>query len=350
MHDTDGRMGSGTDMPTHIRTSLRGSPRYRGLVDQREGDVHPSGVKTDLSLQGVDLLAYLALAETDAFSWGHPKPLGTEAFAFYEDGQVDDRQIAILQDAMVPASLRSVFSGNVAVHESAYTPGTTVLQMLDEAADAEHPVVGNRFVDVSGRYCFRGRHARFNPAAYGFTFWEAATENMVTSGRAQMRVLAWSDGTDMVHNIATSYPIGMDLKQISEMTLRAETSINRYGPRPWTAPNLLTKRHLSNGNTGADECLLFNQYVISNYSSPVPRITKIRFTSLKDSDSRSAATWALMTGVDIGDVVDVFTRWISGRYFVEGIRTYARELDGEIPYAEVDLDLSPAAHWTSDPF
>jgi hypothetical protein len=57
-----------------------------------------------------------------------------------------------------------------------------------------------------------------------------------------------------------------------------------------------------------------------------------------------------MQGVEIGDVLDLYTDSISGRYFVEGITMEVREANGEIPWCVCDLDLSPAAFWTTDPF
>ena len=57
-----------------------------------------------------------------------------------------------------------------------------------------------------------------------------------------------------------------------------------------------------------------------------------------------------MQGAEIGDVIDIYTDWISGRYFIEGLTLEVRELDGTIPFAVCDLDLSPAAFWETDPF
>ena len=57
-----------------------------------------------------------------------------------------------------------------------------------------------------------------------------------------------------------------------------------------------------------------------------------------------------MCGIEISDVLDLYTPFITGRYFVEGIKQSAEELDGTIPNVVTELDLSPAAFWSSDPF
>lgn len=351
VNDLDAFLGSGADLPTHARMALRGSQRFRGHVSDVYNSVHNSGIKSDATIEIEDLFAHLSEVEGVVGVWGIiPPPNGAEGYIFYENAQVDDRQRSVLTDAGVPSSLTSLYSGNVEVFESSYTGGTTAMQMLDEAVDAEWPGIANRFTDAAGRYCFRGRHARFNPSAYGTAFWEAATEGLVTAGRAQTRVLEFANPKSVIVNSALAYPQGMADDELAQMRYEDLTSQGRRGIRSWSAENLLTKRHLSNGNTGADECLLFSKYQVDNHAVPTPRIRKLGFRSLRDSDPRAAATWALMKGVEIGDVVDVFTGWISGRYFVEGITTRCEELDGTIPNVTVELDLSPAAYWTTDPF
>ena len=347
---------AGTEFPTHARIMLRGAPRFRGHVEEIEGEVHSSGLKTDVTIQIADLRSHLSGVELAIGEFGHPTPSGREQYVFFEDGQVDDRLILALTQAGVPASLMSIFSGNVELLEATYGAGTSVLVVLDEAADAEHPAVSVSFIDASGRYCFRGRHPRFSPEnpSYGIQFWEAGGAkiggtNYVT-GRAQLRGLRWSRGKSAIVNRATAYPQGMAEDELAQMIYEDATSIGQYGLRSWGAENLLTKRHLSNGNTGADEALLFAQYQVENHKTPQTRARKITFRSLRDSDPRAAATWALMCGIEISDVLDLYTPWIGGRYFVEGITQRAEELDGTIPNVTTELDLSPAAFWSSDPF
>lgn len=358
VNDLTGYLGSGAEFPTHVQITLRGSPMFRGHVDELNVDVHNSGVVSYAELVGVDaldLFAGIEVAATTPETFGDTVPAGVaDGCVFFENGQVDDRQIQILTQAGWSPSLRSVFSGNVNVQESVYDAGASVLQILDDACDSEFPTVANRFIDASGVYRFRGRYARFNPAAYGIPTWYAGTGSHVTSGVAQIRELSYTTSRKSVFNAAMAYPdpnrypyVAVDLE--AQRSTNA-TSMSKFGVRSWSAENLLTLRHNSNGNTGAEETALFAEYVTSNYKDPVPRISRITFRTLLDSDARAAATWGLMQGVEIGDVVEVTTDWISGRYFVEGITASARELDGNIPDATVSLDLSPAAYWTVDPF
>ena len=227
-------------------------------------------------------------------------PKGQEQYVWFPSDEVDDRMLLVLANADVPLALQSVFSGNVAIVEKGYPTGTTAMQILDECADAEWPGVSNRFVTSTGQYAFRGRHARFNPAdpSYGIQFWEAGTGAHVTSGRAQIRRLSYATSRKLIVNSAIAYPEGAAEDQIPEYIIEDATSITNYGRRSWSAVDLLTKRHLaapiSPDNSGATEALMFATYQTANYKNPVPRINRVQFMSLRDTDPRAAATWALM--------------------------------------------------------
>lgn len=300
----------------------------------------------------VDGLDYLANVELWAGgSHGHPPPAGKESYVFYEEAQVDDRIKKVLDDARWPLGLRSIYTGNVTVMDDVIEAGgAKAIQLIDEACDAEMPTIANRWMRPDGAFAFRGRYARINPTAYPINDWNAGTGSHVTSGVAQIRRLAYSSSVRMVTNAAMAWPYGIKESEIPNMLVTDEPSIERFGVRPWTAESLKTLRHNANGNTGADEAMLFSQFQVSNYNTPVPRITQVAFKSLRDADPRAAATWALMQGVDIGDTIDITTDWISGTYFVEGITQSARELDGTIPFCETLLDLTPRSHWNTDPF
>ena len=359
VNDMAGYLGSGAEFPTHARLLLRGSPRFRGFVDEVNVEVvhtvpnqpvATSGLSR-VSIECVDMFDHLSTVELAAGVHGTlPTPAGQEQYVWYDTAQVDDRMFQVLDDAEVPAALRSVYSGNVEVMPKAYQTGTTAMQVLDECVDAEWPGVSNRFIDSEGRYSFRGRHARFNPGAYDISFWEAGAGSHVTSGRAAIRRLGYATSRKLITNSAVAYPEGMAEAEMPLVIIEDATSQGKYGRRSWSAENLLTNRHLSNGNTGADEAILFATYQVANYKDPAARINRVQFRSLRDDDTRAAATWALMQGVEIGDVLDIYTDDISGRYFVEGLALEVRELDGTIPFAVCDLDLSPAAFWETDPF
>lgn len=361
VHDLSGFLGSGSEFPTHARLSLRGSPRFRGHVDEVDVEVHhdvplqpgaPLGL-SDASIQCVDLFDYLSTAEVVPGQDGDlPTPKGMEQYVVYNADQVDDVMAQVLTDVGVPGGLLNLFSGNVLVQRTQWQSGTTAMQILDEMCDAEWPGVSNRFINSTGQYSFRGRFARFDPTnpSYGIQFWEAGTGSQVTTGRAQIRRLSFSTQKKLIVNSAMAYPNGAAELEVPQYLIEDTGSIGQWGRRSWSAENLLTKRHLSNGNTGADEAVLFATYQTANYADPVPRINRVQFRSLRDEDERAAATWDLMCNAEIGDVLDIFTDWISGRYFIEGLSLEVTELDGTIPMAVMDLDLSPAAYWTVDPF
>lgn len=365
VNDLSGFLGTGSEFPVHARIDLRGTTVFRGHVDTIDVDVDNAADVSRAAIRCVDafdLLSGIELVNAYAFPgfssvrvFGNipPDEIEDNGDIFYEDGQVDDRMIQALEDIHWPPSLRSIFSGNVNVMESVYSPGTSFMQVLSDAADAEFPSVANLFMGKDGVLKFRGRFARFNPDAYGISRWQAGTGSHVTSGVAQIRELAWTWGRKQVFNSALCYPDTIRHPQkvdLIDQQFVDDTSIEKYGMRSWAAENLITLRHNTNGNTGAEECQLFAQYIIENYSDPVPRVSQIVFRSLSDDDQRAAATWALMTGVEIGDIVELSTDWIGGEHFVEGITISCHELDGTIPDTTVTLDLSPAAHWTVDPF
>lgn len=350
VNDLSGYFGPGNDYPTHARLLLRDSPRFRGHVNEINvtEDKTPAGIRR-VSIECVDMFDYLSRSELIPGIHGHlPVPKGQNQYVYFQKQQVDDRIIDVLSGVGILSGQRSIFSGNVEVQQATYPYGTTAMQVLDETVDAEWPGVANRFIDSTGRYCFRGRFARFNPGAYPINFWEAGTRANVTTGRAQIRELSWTRGRNHVYNSAQSFVEGT--AELDVALIVDADSIGQFGRLSWSAENLLTRRHLSNGNTGADEAVLFSTYQVANYKSATPRITSVRFISLRDFDHRAEATWDLMCGVEIGDVLDVFDDAITGRYFVEGITMEAHELNGEIPYVICDLDLSPAAWWTVDPF
>lgn len=353
VNDLEGYFGLGSEFPSQARLLLRGSPRFRGYVDEVNVEVvHTTdGDLSRVTIECSDMFEYLSRAQLMAGVHGHfPVPAGQEQYVYYEVDQVDDRIIDTLFSVGILSAQRSVFSGNVELLSKTYPSGTTAMQVIDECADAEWPGVSNRFCDGTGRFCFRGRFARFNPSdpTYGIQFWEAGTGSSVTTGRAQIRRLRYGTKRSLIVNSAIAYPEGTAEANAPLTVLQNVGSIGNWGERSWTAENLLTKRHLSNGNTGADEAILFATYQVQNYNAPRARVDRVQFRTLRDEDPRAADTWDLMCGVEIGDVLDIYPG--GTRYFVEGITLEARELDGDIPYAVCDLDLSPAAFWTVDPF
>jgi len=374
--DIEGVFGNDSPLPVHIRLSLRGSYVWRGFLQRRSAVVHPSGVVTNITLEcadAFDLFGRTEISDELLFPglssvrvWGNIPDAQTakNGDILYEDGQVDDRIIQVLEDAGWSDSLRSIFSGNVNVMESVYPPGTSVMQILSDAADAEFPDVANLFMggarDLHGKVVFRGRFARFNPENYDIPTWLAGTGSHVTAGVAHIRELEWEDGTDQLFNTAFCYPDMImypryynDLSGAGDMQNQLfidEDSTAQWGRKSWSSESIQTMRHNTNGDTGAEQCQLYAKYIKNNYAQPIPRVTRITLKSMLDDGNLAPANWDMMENAEIGDVVDLTTDWISGLYFIEGISASCAHGNGTIPDATVTYDLSPKAHWDVDPF
>ena len=100
-----------------------------------------------------------------------------------------------LADANWPSGLTSIFTGNVNLHETVYSPGESILTVIHDAADAEFPGVANFYVDRYGVVCFHGRLARFNPSsvASSATHWDFHVWNL-GGGRPRSGRRSSSDG------------------------------------------------------------------------------------------------------------------------------------------------------------
>jgi hypothetical protein len=81
--------------------------------------------------------------------------------SYFAQQAVDDRIRAVLADAGWPARLTSINTGNVDVQPVLYGPGTSALEAIRDAAEAEFPSVGMAFIRKDGHFKFLGRCARF---------------------------------------------------------------------------------------------------------------------------------------------------------------------------------------------
>ena len=96
----------------------------------------------------------------------------------------------------------------------------------------------------------------------------------------------------------------------------------------------------------SQETKLFADYVVDNYATPQVRVGQLTVKSRRPDSLNGAATWALLCGVDITDIVHLTTTHGGGGgfdndFYVEGIHYQARP-GGAIPYVELTLDVSPA--------
>lgn len=351
-------------------------PRFRGVIDSYGFNLSPSQGVNQTAVVAVDMFDYLAGFELAPGLAGDAPPADSVGFVFYEDtaGTVDDRILQALADASVPSGLSTVFTGNVSVQESKYSPGESILTVLQDAADAEFPTVANLYVDRFGKFAFHGRFARFDPdgvssqpgSTWDFHRWKVGDGTAIglDADRAQARPpFEWSRGLKMVRNAAMCWPQGLPTADRDGQVVVDATSIGSpsyLGVRSWSAENLYVKEGTTTGNTAAQECLLYAQYIVDNYAFPVDRIETLTILSLRPDDPRGEPTWDLLTRADISDIVDVAIDHPGGggfanvEFFVEGIRETItplhKDLDTGYPMIRQNLTLSPVAYWSSNPF
>lgn len=345
--------------------------RWRGHIDDVARDLRdvPSAPDlADVSLLCTGIFDYLGGAKMKPGVFGDAAPAGMNGVVFYEDERVDDRIIALLDDAGISSSMRVVFTGNVDVNETLYDPDDVILQALRDAADAEFPGVANVYEDRYGRVAFHGRFARFDPEGtaasasnWDFVRWEAATREDVTSGVAQIREFSYNAPRARIINSYIAWPrddengVAFDRALINGLLVEDAASIATYGHRGGDATDLIIKENFNNSNTGAQECELFAEFYVQNYAEPRKAIQQITFKSHHPgiSDARAAATWALMCQADIADAIDVTVDEadLAGEpFFVDGIAVSCRPLQPTFDLVTVTPNLTPASYYGTDVF
>jgi hypothetical protein len=271
----------------------------------------------------------------------------------------DDRINQLLDQAGWPGALRSIFSGNVKLKETNYSPGTDVLSAIQDAADAEFPGLGNVFVTKLGKIAFRGRESRLNPGnpTYGINSWncgDGAAVDASPSDTAHIRELAFNRGKSQIINSASATPQDIADEDVAGQYVKDDSSIAAYGIRSWTAENLLTDGGLSSGTTDLEETKLFADYYVQNMSLPTNRISRVTLRSMSPDRVGAAANWALICGVEIGDQLFVSTTHPGGGgfaaepYFVEGIHLDVQPLNTSYHDVTLTMDVSPQP--TVNPF
>ncbi len=304
---------------------------------------------------------------------GTTPPSGSEGTVFYEDtaGTVDDRIIEALTDAHVDPSMTVVFTGTVKVQETKYDPGDSMLMVLRDAADAEFPGIANIYIDKLGRFVFHGRYSRFDPdgvsatsAAWDFNRWKAGDKAAITGDatRAQVRVLAYQRARSSMINSAIAWPRGIEETGMAAQVYRDSTAGTTYGRYSWSATDLIIFEGVTAGTypphtavtAGTTQCQKFAQFYVVNTKDPQTDIKTLTIKSVPPGDSRATATWGVLTGADISDVINVSvgyprgTGLVSKDFYIEGV-TMRIEPSGDTRYdlVELDLDVSPVI-WSQD--
>lgn len=362
--------------------------RYRGFIEAYNYAVDPSQQVTRLEINCVDLFAILTAIEMQPGDFGHtpPAPTATVDYSgniFFDNGQMDARiDKVVTTDAHIPDEFTVVFTGNVYCQESVYSPSENVLQVVQDAADAEFPTVSNVFCDRFGRLCVHGRLSKFDPVGvstgagptvWDFQQWKAGDGDAVAispTDTAHVRQFSFERGLSKIFNKALCTPnqIDMTLDDIAAQTKTNDASVEKYGIRSWSAENLLigapgggdilhtAGASILTGNNALDECALYANYIQSNYGEPQNRITSIVFRSTGVTGAAAAANWKFLSRCDISDSVAVTVADPGGGgfnlepFFIEGIHEEVKPLNSDYADVTLSLDLSPTVYFTSGPW
>lgn len=338
---------------------------FRGYIEEFDYVWDPSQKVNVLTVSCVDAFEILNAIEMyidSGVTFGDSPPPKYVGSIFFARADVHDRIAQVLDNGNWPSDLAHIFSGNVNLLEGVYGTGDTVLQVVQECADAEFPGLANVYVDKVGNVTFHGRKAKFDPddvsadSSWNFQRWKAGDGAAVAasiSDTAQIRTLSTNYGLDKIINHAYAAPKTISpIPSIqSGQTVSDATSIGTYGFRSWSAEYLLTAGGLNDSLNANDECALFAQYYVANYKEPRMRVSDLSFRSMRPADARAAALWALIVGVDVSDALELTAAAPGGGnfnlepFFVEGVHYAIKPLDGKMADVTLSLDLSPQAYF-----
>lgn len=351
---------------------------FRGYVESWSYELAKTREWMELELQLVDGFAIFARRELRVGVDGLlplPAAIAKGNVAYGETlGPVRDRILAIIGDVGWPLALAVVdvdlFSGNVRVGPKAYGAGASALDALWDAADAEFVGVANLWMSKTGHLCFRGRQARFRPDVAEYQIARrtigdpsvTATDNTIVP----VSELAWTNGYDNLYNACSATPQGVgtgtswrpldpSVDDVAGQYVVDQVSVDAYGPAGLTFDNLQTIEGLATGNGALAETRLMAEYYVDNYAHPLDRISRMVFKSRRPGDRLGPALWAHLCNAEISDLLMLRTAHPGGggffqEFYVEGLHYTGRPGAPGVPIIELTLDVSPRAHYTSNPF
>ena len=177
-----GRLVSGQPMGPMVQAKIElqhpvtdaWSTLFRGFIASIQWVPYRTEEHANVTLELVDGLALLAACEmAPDGSFGHAVIEGN--IVYNEDDELDavkTRIGKVLDEVGWPGTLRSIFTGNVALQKTVYAPRSTALSVIQDAADAEFPDMANVYISgprgeagdaPPGCLTFHGRYARFHP-------------------------------------------------------------------------------------------------------------------------------------------------------------------------------------------
>jgi hypothetical protein len=356
-------------------------PQFRGIIDDFSYDIDGSAVDPDgnpinasIQLECVDIFDYLNNYGLTPGLDGHTPPAGMEDGVWYDptSGGIQDRFIAILDDAGLDPTMYFLAEGNVQAIGVKYDPDESALTALRDAADAELPFIANIYVDRFGRFCFRGRYSRFDPdfvssepgSDWDFHRWPLGDGKAIESdsSRGQIRVVTYIRSRADLINAALAFPQNIAAADMPGQVFADSSSITSHGKHQ--APpmsDLLTvcsvDQPCSSGFDTLTETGKFAELLVENKKAPRISLTFLQLKSMHPDDPRAEATWAAICGADISHIVNVAVGYPGGTglqgdspeddFYIEGRSLTVRPLNPDHDYVECDLETSPAL-WSMD--
>jgi len=349
---------------------------FRGFVDDIDYTLAPTRGWLEITIGLIDGFGYLVDSELMP---GHAgvatPPTGSEGNVVYAALHTpQDRLEAVADDVGWPAGLCDFFTGNVHLTQAVYAPGTDALAAMQDAADGEFCGVSVLYCSRQGILTFHGRQARFRPdvAEYGIRRQTCGDPSLTelddtvcpihelgfNLGKSNLinSVLAYPMHTAITGSTPTATATVITEEQIRDQLLEDSTSILAHGKKSLSFTDLLTLDGIATGNTALEETLLFATYYRDNYHDPLPRISRLVFKARMPSDPLAGPLWRMLTRADISDRLTITTAHPGGGgfdaadYYVEGVRYTCRPANETVPDVTLELDVSPAALFDTNPF
>lgn len=337
---------------------------FRGFVDRVEYVPYQTEAFANVTLYLTDAMALFAAMEMlPDGNWGDDVIAGN--IVFTPSGLTTDVQERIGDGTDFPGVLsqagwatgyRSIFTGNVKLQQTVYAPRSTVLQVIQDAADGEFPGVANFFIAKDGTPTFHGRLARFDPTNpdYEITTWTAGQDAQATA--SPTTVVRISPPLDVYRDLANLYTTAAALPQnVADADIPAQYQTDtvaaaKYGLRSWSSENLCTAGGTT--TTALQETALFSQYIVDNYSAPATRVGAITIRPQRASGVFGAAAWLMICDIDISDrILLTTTNPAFNEYvFVEGVHYEAKPMNAQQHEVTLTIDVSPATYYSSNPF
>jgi len=357
--------------PTDSSTSTL----FRGFVSDWNYEIDVSEHFCTFTIECEDALSIISDAEVIPDAAGNTVPSESTGDVYYDPtASNDDRIFAAIADTATtfnpygadwPSSQLSIATGNTLVKGAVYSPRSPLLQVIDDAADADLPWGSNRYVDKTGVITFKGRLQRFDPTNpdYEITFWTVGDEAAfaLDSSTALISSLKFTRGKTNLLNAALVTPFGVKDADIAGQFSSDSTSITAYGARSISFEGLLTDGSKSGATYGPTDDLqetkLMADGLVANYKDPLTRISEVTFRPQGTSGARATAAWALICGIELNDVLTVTTTHPGGGgfaaedQFVESL-AYTCDVQGGSQFTNVTLtvEVSPRANWATNPF